>query len=167
MEGGRPDKRDVHLITGESLTHLVAEPLLQGERHQRKGFPKGANNPRHKGMKRSRRRNAYAQSALLTSCRAAGRFPRAVKMAENCSSVLKERATSFGQLNTTRLAAKKLNIKFAFDRFDPLAERRLLHAEPFGGARDMSFFCDCDEIPEMSKLHSHIQYDMNFDVSIL
>jgi hypothetical protein len=157
MEGGRPDKRDVHLITGESLAHLVAEPLLKGERHQRKGFPKGTNNPWYKGMKRSRRRNAYAQSALLASSRAAGRFLRAMKMAENCSSILQQRVTSFGQLNTTRLAAKELNIEFSLHRFDLLAERRLLHAQPFGGARDVRFLSDRDEIPKMPHVHCHIQ----------
>jgi hypothetical protein len=153
MDRGRPDKRDVHLVMRESLTHVVAERLLEGERHQRKGFPKGANDPWHKGMKQSRRRNAYAQSALLTSSRAAGRFQRAAEMAENCSSILQERASGFGQFNAARLAAKELNIKLAFDRFDPLAERRLLHAKPFGGACDMSFLRDRDEIPEILQVH--------------
>ena len=84
--------------------------------------------------------------------------------------MVEEDASGFGQFNTARLAAKELNIKFALDRLDALAERRLLHAEPFGGPRDMSFFsffCNGDEIPEMSKLHCHIQFNMNFATFIL
>jgi hypothetical protein len=86
---------------------------------------------------------------------------------EHRPRIVKEDAAGFGQLDTARLAAKELNVKFALNRFDPLAERRLLHAEAFGGSRDMSFLCDGDEIPEMSKLHCHIQFNMKFATFIL
>ena len=71
------------------------------------------------------------------------------------------------ELTISSSKAKELNIEFAFDRFDPLAERRLLYAKPFGSPRDMSFFCDYDEIPEISKLHCHIRCHMNFVIPIL
>jgi hypothetical protein len=72
---------------------------------------------------------------------------------QHCARMVEEGASSVGQLNAARLAAKKLNIEFAFDRFDALAERRLLNAQPFGGARDMSFVCNYNEIAEVSQLH--------------
>jgi hypothetical protein len=81
--------------------------------------------------------------------------------------MVKEDAPGFGQFDTARFSAKELNIKLALNCFDPLAERRLLHAEAFGGSRDMSFLCDGDEIPEVSKLHFHIQFNMIFPISIL
>lgn len=88
-------------------------------------------------------------------------------MREHRARIVKEDAAGFGQLDTASLAAKELNIKFALNRFDPLAERRLLHAKAFGSPRDMAFLCDGDEIPEMSKLHCHIQFNMNFTTFIL
>jgi hypothetical protein len=47
-----------------------------------------------------------------------------------------------------------LNVKLELDRLDPLAEWRLLHAKPLGGASDVPLLCDGNKLPEMSKLHA-------------
>jgi hypothetical protein len=80
--------------------------------------------------------------------------------------MIEEDTSGFGQFNAARLAVKQLNVEFVFDGFNALAQRRLLHAEPFGRARDMLFFRDCDERPEVPQLHSHIQFNMSFAVFI-
>jgi hypothetical protein len=61
-----------------------------------------------------------------------------------------------GEFDTARLATEQLYVKFTFQRFDLLAKRRLLHAEPLSGARDVPFLGDRNEIPEVSPFHCHI-----------
>jgi len=86
---------------------------------------------------------------------------------EHCARIIEEDASGISQLNAARLAVKELNVEFAFDRLDPLTEWRLLHAEPLGGARDVPFLCDRDEIAEVPEFHCHIQYDMHFATCML
>jgi hypothetical protein len=42
-------------------------------------------------------------------------------------------------------------MEFALQRADLLAERWLLHAQPFGGTRDVTFVRDRQEIPDVAK----------------
>ena len=57
----------------------------------------------------------------------------------NCRArPIKENAPGIGQFDPARLTAKELNVKLGFDRLDPLAKRRLLHAEPLGSPRDVT-----------------------------
>src|SRR5437868_5592683 len=97
-------------------------------------------------------RNAHADSALLAPGRSPRRFKRMVQVCKRCTGIIQESSTSIGQLNTARLTAKQLHIKFALDRLDLLAERRLLHAEPLGGSGDVPFLRNYNEITEMSQL---------------
>jgi hypothetical protein len=50
-----------------------------------------------------------------------------------------------------------LNIKFALDRPNLLAQRRLLHAKALRRSRDMFFLGNGDEISKVPQLHRHIQ----------
>src|SRR2546427_161060 len=58
-------------------------------------------------------------------------------------------------------------MRFRSTRIGPVAERLLMPAYAFDGWRDLSFLPDGDEIPEMSKLHCHIQFNINFPTFIL
>jgi hypothetical protein len=111
--------------------------------------------------------NPYADSAFLATRCAPRRFEGPIKLRENRAPMGEKCVTRVGELNAARLAAKKLHIEFAFDRLDALAERRLLHSQPFRGARDVALLGDCNEVAEMPELHCHISKDMNFVFSIL
>ena len=87
-------------------------------------------------------------------------------MRDSRAHAIEENTSGLGQLDTPSLAAKQLNVELRFDCLDPLTERRLVHAEPFGSPRDMTFFGDDDELTEVSQLHSHTHSDMQFDQSI-
>src|SRR6476659_6442888 len=104
-------------------------------------------------MKRSGRHDAYAEAALLAPRGTACGFEGAVILRERRARTIEENPPRFGQFDPARLAAKQLHIELGFDRLDPLAKRRLLHAEPLRGPRDVPFFGDGDEVPEMSQLH--------------
>jgi len=65
-------------------------------------------------------------------------------------------ATRVGQFDAARLATKQLHIELAFQRFNLLAERRLLHAQSFSGARNVSFLGDRNEVPKVPQFHCHI-----------
>jgi|SRR6476469_4451633 hypothetical protein len=118
-------------------------------------------------MERSSWHDAHAEAALLASRGASCRFECMVVLRKHRTRIIKKNAPGLGQFNAARLAAKELDIEFQLDRLDPLAERRLLHAKPLSGPRDVSFLRDGDELPEMPKLHSHIQYHMNCTLFIL
>jgi hypothetical protein len=47
-----------------------------------------------------------------------------------------------------------------------VAERRLLHAEPLGSSRDVTFLGNGHELTEMSQLYSHMKSNMDFAQSI-
>jgi hypothetical protein len=68
---------------------------------------------------------------------------------DHCASAIKENASGLSQLDATRLAAKEFDVELGLDCFDPLTERRLLHAEPLGSSRDMAILGDGHKLPEM------------------
>jgi len=51
-------------------------------------------------------------------------------VAQYCAGTFEIDATGLGQFDATRLAAEQLDIKLTFQRFDLLAQRRLLNAKP-------------------------------------
>ena len=67
-----------------------------------------------------------------------------------------QRLPRLGQLDAARLAAEQLHLQFGFECSDLLAERRLLDAQPLGGAGDVAFLGDRDEVAEMAQLHMQI-----------
>jgi hypothetical protein len=104
-------------------------------------------------------------------CSPRARAPRRVlcsfQLIQHGARIVKQRAAGVGQLHATGLAAKQLNVELALQRFQLKAEGRLLDAEPLGGARDMAFLCDGNEIAQMPELHRHNPKSINFDCPIL
>jgi len=91
-------------------------------------------------------------TSICSSCR----FSRVAELIQYCAGIFEVDATGVGQLDTARFAAEQLHVEFAFQRLDLLAERRLLHAKPFSGARDVPFLSDRNEISEVPEFHYHI-----------
>src|SRR5262245_26621210 len=104
-------------------------------------------------MKRTCGRKPDADSTLLAARRTPCRFECVIELRERCAGVFEERAPGVGQLDAAPFAAEELNVKLAFTRLDPLAERRLLHAKPLGGPRNVPFFGNRNEIPEVLEFH--------------
>jgi len=65
----------------------------------------------------------------------------------------KQHLAGLRQLDAARLAAEQLHPQLGFERPDLLAQRRLLDAEPVGGARHMPLLGDGDEVAEMAQFH--------------
>ena len=102
--------------------------------------------------------------------------PRAVRrVVVNAWSIWARIARGVGQQRTPGLrqlhpawqAAQQLHVQLALQRADLLTERRLLHAQPFGGAGYVAFLGDGDEVAEVAKFHLPYPIDMDFAVSIL
>jgi hypothetical protein len=91
-------------------------------------------------------RVSYGYPALLTARRTLGRVDGAIEVSKHRAGVNEESFPCVGQINPMRRTSKELNIQLFFDCLDLPAERRLLHAKPFGCPRDVPFFSDCDEI---------------------
>src|SRR5262245_1638551 len=106
-------------------------------------------------MKRTHRCNSYADLAQLSTRGTSGRFKCLVEMRQHGAGIVQENAPGVGQLDPARLAPKQLHIKLTFHSLDAEAERGLLHAKPLRGSCNMSFLRNCDEVSEVSQLHSH------------
>jgi hypothetical protein len=117
-------------------------------------------------MKRRGWHHTNAEAALLAARRTPRRFECAVILRDRSACAIEQDTSSRGQLDAARLAAKKLSVEFGFDCLDSLAEGRLLHTEPFGGPRDVAFLGYCNELAEVSQLHSHMRSDMYFAQTI-
>jgi hypothetical protein len=113
-------------------------------------------------MKRRGRHHADAEAALLAARGATSRFKCAVILRDRCASAIKENASGLSQLDATRLAAKELDVELGFDCLDPLAERRLLHAQPLGSSRDVALLGNGHELTEVPQLYSHTESNMHF-----
>jgi len=117
-------------------------------------------------MKRRGRHDAHGNAALFAARSTTCRFKCPIILRDSRARSIEENTSGLGQLNATRLAAKKLNAELGFDRFYTLAEWWLLHAEPLGSPRNVPFLGDGHELTEVSQLHSYIVFNMNFGRSI-
>jgi hypothetical protein len=113
-------------------------------------------------MKRRGWHHADAEAALLAARGATCRFKCTVVLRDHCTSAIKENASGLSQLDATRHAAKELDVELGFDCLDPLAERRLLHAESLSGSRDMAVLGNGHELTEVPQLYCHTETNMNF-----
>ena len=117
-------------------------------------------------MKGRRTREPYGNLPLLAARGAFGRRERMIDVRQNCTRIGEQRRAGVGQLDAARLAAEQLNIELSLQRANLLAERGLLHAEPFRRPRDMLFLGDGDEISKVPELHLPYPIDMNIAVTI-
>jgi hypothetical protein len=113
-------------------------------------------------MQRRGRHHADAKAALLAARGATRRFKCTVILRDHCTGAIEENASGLGQFDAARLAAKELDAELGFDRLDPLAERRLLHAEPLGGSCDVAVLGNGHELTEVPQLYCHTETNMNF-----
>ena len=74
-------------------------------------------------------------------------------LGEDAPGVGQQPFARLGELHTARLAAEQLHLQLGFQCPDLLAQRRLLHAEPLGGAGDVAFLGDGDEVAQVSQVH--------------
>ena len=101
--------------------------------------------------------------------------PRAVRRARilACSTCAQDRlgvgqegAAGVGQADAARMAHEQGGVDLALERADLLAERRLLHAQLLGRARDVALMGDGDEVAEMAQFHGHIDSSMEWQFTI-
>ncbi len=86
----------------------------------------------------------------------------AIDLVEDRAGAIQKCGARVGQFYATRLAAKQLYIEFLFQRADLHAQRRLLNAEPLGGAGHVFFFRDGDEVAQDDAVPSAISIRYRF-----
>src|SRR5262249_59644917 len=96
---------------------------------------------------------ADADPPFLPARRAPCRFERAVELGQHRAGVVEEGMSGCRQLDPARLATKELRAELALDRLNALAQRRLLHTQPFRGPRDVPFLGDGNEISQVPEIH--------------
>src|SRR5262245_57013258 len=124
------------------------------------------NDARDEGMKWRRAREPDGDFPLLAARGAPGRRERMIDVGQDRTGIGEQRRAGVGQLDAARLAAKQLHIELPLQCANLLAERRLLHAEPFRRPRDVLYLGDGDEISKVPELHLPFPIDMNIAVII-
>src|SRR5262249_45187709 len=160
-------KSHVNSSIPDPLNKLVTDHFLQPQRYERKRFAKCANGAGYERMKRTHRCNSDADLTQLSARDTPRRFKGLVEVRQHGPHIVEERAPSVRQIDPTCFAMEQLHIELTFHRLDAEAERRLLHAKPLRGSRDMPFLRNGDEVSKVPQLHSHTQIGMNFAVAIL
>ncbi len=89
-----------------------------------------------------------------------------IEMSENDARIVEESAARIGQLDPARLAPEQLHVELALEGANLLAERRLLDAQPRGGARDVALFRYGNEVTQVTQLHYPYLTDMDKTTSI-
>ena len=118
-------------------------------------------------MERSRAGEAEGDSPGVAARRPAGRADRVLDLLQDCLRLGKQGVPRLGQFDPARLAAEQLDLQLGFERLDLLAQRRLLNAQPLGGAGDVAFLGDRDEVAEMAQFHMSINMNTNRSYGIL
>ena len=137
----RPARRSVELLsssTKETSGRVVAE-LADGARHQR--------------MERRRGGEAHGDAAGLAARRAAGPRGGAIDRGQHRLGIGQEGAAGVGQRHAARMAHEQRRVDLLLQRLDLLRQRRLLHVQLLGRARDVAFMGDGDEVAEMAQFH--------------
>jgi hypothetical protein len=113
-------------------------------------------------MKWTGRGNAKPNAALLAPRGAPCRLKSLINVREDNASSVVERSARIRQFDAAGLAAKQLHIEFSLHCPDQPTEWGLLHAQTLGSPCDVSFFGDCEKIPEMPQFHSYALKGMDF-----
>lgn len=78
---------------------------------------------------------------------------------EDAARVIEEDAAARKELHPTRRSLEERSAELVFERADRSTERRLAHMKAHGGAPDVTFFCDGDEITDLLEAHGAIVRD--------
>ena len=117
-------------------------------------------------MKRGRAGEADHDASLLATRSTLRARASPLNILEQRAGPLEKCAARIGELDAARLALEQLHTELFLERADLLAQRRLLNAEACRGPRDMAFFSNGDEIPEVTQLHMPYLSDMDYQLSI-
>ena len=104
-------------------------------------------------MERRRGGEAHGDAADLAARGAARAGLGALDVGQDRLGVGQEGAAGVGQAHAARMAHEQRGVDLALERLDLLAERRLLHVELLGRARDVALAGDGDEVAEMAQFH--------------
>ncbi len=83
-------------------------------------------------------------------------------MRQDRARIGQQSAPRIGQLHAARLAPEQLHAQFLLQPANLLAERRLLHPQPFRRPRDVAFLGDRDEVAKVAQFHLPYPVDMDF-----
>jgi hypothetical protein len=97
---------------------------------------------------RTRERNAHGANVPLRN--AACLNDRIVQFEQQGAGARCERLTRRRQRDAARLSHEKREAQFLLEFLNLLRQRRLLNVQPGGGARELAFFGDREEVAQMS-----------------
>jgi hypothetical protein len=125
------------------------------------------------GMKRMRRGRTGEAHASTPDWPVATRFMRDAwrrrRPSRRCAVGLRTGGPLSVSVTPLGMAAKQQHAQLALQRLDLLAQRRLLHAQPLGGAGHVAGLGDGDEVAQCTHVHAclHIFFVSDSGLDIL
>ena len=153
--GRRDDEADMALALEQGRDLHVARGFGQGDLDVGKERGVAAHQRRQDAVvgRAHERDRQTTGSALAQPLRDLGQGVHPLEHGANVRQPLRaerrQRHASFGPHEERRA-------QFPFQAHDGLAERRLRHAEPFGGASEVQRLCHRREMPQLPDIHVHI-----------
>ena len=147
------DEGDVEPLVAHRRQQVARAALFQHEGDVGSLAAELADGACDQRMERRRGREAHGDAAGLAARGAAGLHGGAFDRGQDRLGIGQEGTAGIGQADAARMAQQQRRADLALQRPDLLAERRLLHVQLLGRARDMAFVRDGDEVAEVSQFH--------------
>jgi hypothetical protein len=132
---------------------LGAAHFPQVQVHRRETLAKRENRLGNGRVERRRRGEADLQFTQLTQLRTPGHIRRFVDLGQHQPRLFEEQSTGLAQLDPTIGAFEQPRAHLLLQRLNLLAQRWLRDAQHLGGAAEMQFFGDGDEVAQMTQFH--------------
>jgi len=104
-------------------------------------------------LRDDRRYEANSQLANITLLGAMSDAERSLSLIERSLGLREKQSTDLRQTHRPPVSDKELNTEFVFKGLDLAAESRLDDVESLGSATEIRFLGQCNERPEVAKLH--------------
>ncbi|MNP16155.1 hypothetical protein D3C76_1085390 [compost metagenome] len=166
----RADHADLHPLVEQRLDDPAAAQFEQIEMDGGVGPTERQDAARNAGGERRRGGEADLQLAHLALVRPPRQQHRLVDLLEDLPGLVEEQPAGFGQAHAAIGAIQQARADFFLQGLDLLAQRRLGNAQLLGGAAEMQFLGDGDEVAQVSQFHlSPIdsKYISNVSINIL
>ena len=147
------DEGDVQALLAQAGQKLARAGLLQHEGDVGPVRAELADGARHQRMERRRGGEAHGDAAGLAARRAAGPCRGAIDRGQHRLGIGQEGAAGVGQRDAARMADEQRRLDLLLQRLDLLRQRRLLHVQLLGRARDVALVGHGDEVAEMAQFH--------------
>ena len=146
----RPHEAQVEGALADRLDLRHRRHLMQGQADQRKALAVAVDDGGEQRRERGREGEADAQLAGLAAFGPARRHGGLLGQRQDAPGVVEEQSARLRQAHPALAALEQLRAQLRLQRLDLLAQRRLADVQALGGAGEVQFLGDGDEIAQVA-----------------